>query len=198
MGTTQKDFLDSIQTEDEALEVISSICRDFNFANITYCTGDLTELVEGYLGGYPRDFVDAFAGSVTAEVKTFYAWRKFDDVISSRAGDAIRDAAMDGAGLLEDDARDYLPQLLVTKAGRLTPVVEGTPFDDPSEAHEWAKGHVGSTGLDVLSSRPVECDVTVVDESLIGLPVEQVALVCRKNEQPETTLVAAPRDEPVQ
>lgn len=183
MDTTTHDFIDTLTTEDDALDAINAIRARFDLAGTVFCTADVTETVRAALAEDHPDLADALAPDIAERVKDTYYWRKLGDIMSDRGGETIADAVTDACGPLAGDAdAEYTAQLLVQHGQTHIVAIEGIGFFDAGTAYTWAAGHLGSSVATVLESRPNECDLHVPTDALFHGTIESIALMVKTSD----------------
>lgn len=177
MDATTHAFIDTLTTEDEALDAINAIRARFDLAGTEFCLADVTEAVREALREADPALAEAFTSDITERVKGTYYWRKLRDIMAERGSVTIADAVAEACGPFTDDSgAEFAAQLLVQHGKTHVAAIEGVGFHDPAAAYTWAAGHLGSSVVTVLDSRPDECDLHVPTDALIHGTIESVAL----------------------
>lgn len=138
--TPTETFLDTLATEDAALDAIHAIRERFGFTGITFTADDVAAMTASALSWHPREFSDAFFSSVIATVQGSREYRDLADTIVDSGNQALGDAMERTVGLLEDgNGYTYGAQLLVERGGALVPALGRDGFSTALAAFRWAR-----------------------------------------------------------
>lgn len=178
-------FLDTLTTEDDALDAITAIRERFNFTGTLFTGTDVEDQVDLLTIHSPawrkrgNDFTDAFVGAIVKEIQSGYEYRRLGDILAERGNETLGDTAAHTVKLLEDGGHlHYDAQLLVNRDSDsiLGPVMERRAFATATEAFGWARQYVGTKAVACI---PLAEADHLFDESLLEFTVSQVALVVR-------------------
>lgn len=151
-ATPTEEIISGIETEEQALEAISSLRAKFDMRGTEFTREDIKDAVDSTLSEAPEDVAEFLASCFVQVILDDPYWKRLPDVLSERGNEVLGDAAADACGLLASVGPGLGCTILVTSHDADGAVVTETTVDryeDLRAGVEKAKHDPGATKVAV-------------------------------------------------
>lgn len=98
MATTDE-FIDSIKTEDDALDAIHRLRTKFDMSGTMFVRQDVTHAVINVMSEAPEEVAEFMTPHIVQEVMDDTRWKRLQDTLAERGNEAVGDIVVDICGL---------------------------------------------------------------------------------------------------